>query len=105
MSRIRPYDAGVSHLIIAPSPDPSFPSDHATGAVAIVAAMWLNRRVRRAMLFAIPAALLVLSRVYLGTHYVFDVVGGTGTAILAAMLVRATAAIRAPITVRLIQLL
>ena len=30
--RIRPYDPGVSHLLIAPNPDWSFPYDHATGA-------------------------------------------------------------------------
>ena len=76
VSRIRPYDAGVTHLIIAPSPDSSFPSDHATGAIAIVAALWLNHRPQRAILFALPAAVLILSRVYVGTHYVSDVIGG-----------------------------
>ena len=30
--RVRPYDAGVSHLLIARSADPSFPSDHATAS-------------------------------------------------------------------------
>lgn len=97
VSRIRPYDAGVTHLIIAPSSDPSFPSDHATGAIAIVAALWLNHRPLRAILFALPAAVLILSRVYVGTHYVSDVVGGAGTALIAALVVQATARIRAPI--------
>ncbi len=96
VSRIRPYDAGVTHLIIAPSSDSSFPSDHATGAIAIVAAMWLNHRSRRAMLFAVPAVLLVFSRVYVGTHYVSDVIGGAGTAVAAAIAVHATERIRAP---------
>src|ERR1035441_1248812 len=41
--RARPYDAGVSHLIISKSVDWSFPSDHATAAVAIVAAFALHR--------------------------------------------------------------
>src|SRR5579859_7665857 len=36
--RVRPYDAGVSHLLIPPSHDWSFPSDHATAAFAIAAA-------------------------------------------------------------------
>lgn len=105
VNRIRPYDAGFSHLIIAPSADPSFPSDHATGSTAIVAAMWLNHHARRASLFAIPAALLILSRVYIGTHYVSDVIGGAGTAIAAAILVHATAGMRAPITTRIIRFL
>lgn len=105
VSRVRPYDAGITHLIIAPSADPSFPSDHATGSIAIVSAMWLNHHARRAVLFAIPAALLILSRVYVGTHYVSDVIGGAGIAIAAAMLVNATAEMRAPITTRIIRFL
>lgn len=98
VSRIRPYDAGVTHLIIAPSADSSFPSDHATAAIAIVTALLLNRRRQRAILFALPAAALILSRIYVGTHYVSDVIGGAGTAIVAALLVRATAGIRGPFT-------
>ena len=105
VSRIRPYDAGVTHLIIAPSTDASFPSDHATAAVAIVAALLLNRHPRRAALFAAPAAFVILSRVYVGTHYVSDVIGGAGTAVAAALLIKATAGIRAPITTRIIQFL
>ena len=105
VSRVRPYDAGITHLIIASSADPSFPSDHATGSIAIVAAMWLNHHARRAALFAIPAALLILSRVYVGTHYVSDVIGGAGTAIAAALLVHATAGVREPMTARIIRFL
>jgi undecaprenyl-diphosphatase len=33
--RMRPYDGGVTHLLIARSADPSFPSDHATATFAI----------------------------------------------------------------------
>jgi len=40
--RVRPYDAGVSHLIISKSPDWSFPSDHATASIAIVATFALR---------------------------------------------------------------
>lgn len=105
VSRMRPYDAGVTHLIIAPSADPSFPSDHATAAMAIVAAMLLNRHGRRAFLFAVPAALLMLSRVYVGTHYVSDVIGGMGTGLMAAILVRGTATLRMPITAAIIRFL
>ena len=96
LSRVRPYDAGVTHLIVVPSSDSSFPSDHATGAIAIVAATWLNDHSRRAMLFAVPAGLLVFSRVYVGTHFVSDVIGGAGTAVAAAIAVRGTKRIRAP---------
>lgn len=89
VSRLRPYELGVTHLIVAPSSDPSFPSDHATAAMAIVAATLLQHRRLRALILAIPAV---------GTHYVSDVVGGMGTALLAAIVMRATVALRQPIT-------
>lgn len=105
VNRMRPYDAGVTHLIIAPSADPSFPSDHATAATAIVMAILLNHREWRALLMAVPAILLMLSRVYVGTHYVSDVVGGVGTGLLAAFIIHATASLRAPITAAIIRFL
>jgi undecaprenyl-diphosphatase len=86
--RIRPYDAGVSHLLIARSADPSFPSDHATASFAIVFSYVFNARIRKALWFFAAALLLVFSRVYVGTHYVGDVLGGIATALIAAGLVR-----------------
>ena len=86
--RIRPYDAGISHLLIAPSADPSFPSDHATATFAI-AAGFLIHRMRRVGLWFLAAALLVaVSRVFIGTHYASDVLGGALTGIIAAIAVR-----------------
>jgi undecaprenyl-diphosphatase len=85
--RVRPYDAGVTHLLIAPSRDPSFPSDHATAAFSIVFAFLLQKRFLRAFLFSLVGALLVISRVYLGIHYVGDIVGGMLTALIAASVV------------------
>lgn len=105
VNRVRPYDAGVTHLIIAPSGDPSFPSDHATAAMAIVAAIALNHHGRRAILLAVPAALLMFSRVYVGTHYISDVIGGLGTGLLAAVIIRASATPRRPITAVIIRFL
>jgi len=40
--RVRPYDAGVTHLIISRSGDWSFPSDHATVTFAIAASFLLH---------------------------------------------------------------
>ena len=66
--RVRPYDAGVSHLLIAPSTDWSFPSDHATASMAVVAAFALQRLPRRALaLFAVALA-VCWSRIDVGTH-------------------------------------
>ncbi len=86
--RIRPYDAGVSHLLIAPSTDWSFPSDHATASFAIVAAFALQRLPWRTVALMVLAFLVCWSRVYVGTHYMTDVLGGAMTGILAAVTVR-----------------
>jgi undecaprenyl-diphosphatase len=86
--RVRPYDTGITHLLIARSADPSFPSDHATAAVAIAAAFLLHG-MRRAGLWYLAAALLMMvSRVYVGTHYAGDVLGGALTGVIAAALIR-----------------
>ena len=82
----RPYDAGVSHLIIAKSPDWSFPSDHATASIAIVATFALHGLPRRTLLFGLLALLICWSRIFVGTHYLTDVLGGSLTGAVAAML-------------------
>ncbi|MGX7873904.1 phosphatase PAP2 family protein [Mesorhizobium sp. ORM6] len=87
--RVRPYDAGVTHLIIPASADWSFPSDHATAVFAIVAAFVLQALPGRALVFGAMALLICWSRLFVGTHYVTDVLGGALTGIAAAVLVSA----------------
>lgn len=86
---MRPYDAGISHLLVAPSADPSFPSDHATASFAIAAAFLVHGMRRIGLWFLAAAVLVAFSRVYIGTHYVSDVLGGAATGLAAALLVRA----------------
>lgn len=88
VQRARPYEAGVTHLLIERSADFSFPSDHATTTVAIAAAFLIHGMPRRGTLFLAAAMLMVFSRVYVGTHYASDVLGGALTGIIAASLVR-----------------
>jgi undecaprenyl-diphosphatase len=77
VGRLRPYVAHPHHvhLLIARSHDPSFPSDHATGAFALAMGVWFYDRKLARILFAL-AGLLAFSRVYVGTHYPGDVAGG-----------------------------
>ena len=86
--RIRPYDAGISHLIIAKSTDWSFPSDHATASMSVVAAFAMQRLPRRTLGLLLLALMVCWSRVYVGTHYFTDVLGGACTGVLAAVIVR-----------------
>ena len=87
VQRQRPYDAGLTHLVIAKSTDPSFPSDHATASAAIAFAFLLHGMRRQGLWFSLAALVVMISRVYIGTHYVSDVLGGALTALVAAALV------------------
>lgn len=86
--RLRPYDAGITHLLVAKSVDWSFPSDHATASISIVAAFFLQRLPRRTLVLFGVAVLVCWSRIYVGTHYVSDILGGGVTGIVAALIVR-----------------
>lgn len=73
-------------LLTAPSPDPSFPSDHAAAAFAIaVAVLLVNRRI--GTLFLAAATLIAVSRVLLGVHYPGDVLAGAFVGAAAAVAV------------------
>lgn len=87
--RVRPYNVGVTHLIIRPSGDWSFPSDHATATFAIAVAFLLQHLRRRGFAYLAAALLVCFSRIYVGTHYATDVLGGAATGIFAAIVVRA----------------
>ena len=85
--RLRPYDAGVSHLLIAQSADWSFPSDHATASISVAAAFIVQRIPRRGLVLLVMAVLVCLSRIYVGTHYLTDILGGATVGIFAAIAV------------------
>ncbi len=95
VDRTRPY---LTHphaqLLIGRSHDPSFPSDHATGAFAIAVAMWFYDRVAGTVLLML-AVVLSFARVYAGTHYPSDVVGGAAIGAAVALLLRLPALRRA----------
>jgi undecaprenyl-diphosphatase len=86
--RVRPYDSGASHLIVSRSGDWSFPSDHATATFAIATAFLLHGLGRRGVAFLAAAAIVCVSRIYVGTHYFTDVLGGAVTGTSAAAAVR-----------------
>lgn len=87
VQRVRPYDVGVTHLLVAPSNDPSFPSDHASAAFAIAFAFLLQGKSWHGRVFAFWAIVVATSRIYVGTHYLGDAVGGVFSALVAAIVV------------------
>jgi undecaprenyl-diphosphatase len=87
--RLRPYDAGITRLIIEKSADPSFPSDHATAAVAIASVFILAGWRKQGFAFRLAALFIMVSRVFVGTHYISDVLGGAIIGISAALIVKA----------------
>jgi undecaprenyl-diphosphatase len=86
--RPRPFTthAASTHLLSAPSPDPSFPSDHAAAAFAIAFAVFALSRWAGAG-FLVFAAMIGLSRIALGEHYPSDVLAGMVVGWAAAMFV------------------
>lgn len=88
--RVRPYDAGVTQLLIGRSADWSFPSDHATASMAVVAAFALHGLSRRTLMLFVLAVIMCWSRIYVGTHYLSDILGGALTGGVAALAVKLT---------------
>jgi undecaprenyl-diphosphatase len=86
--RMRPYDASISHLIVAPTVDWSFPSDHAIASFGIAFAYALSGFRRAALIYFGLALLVCFSRIFVGMHYVSDVLGGALVAFAAAIVVK-----------------
>ncbi|MCY0869649.1 MAG: phosphatase PAP2 family protein, partial [Firmicutes bacterium] len=76
VGRVRPFvRLGFIPLIGKSAADPSFPSNHAGGAFSLAVCLALHVPSVAAVCFAI-AVLLVFARLYVGVHYVSDIVAG-----------------------------
>ena len=76
-ARERPTAAHpTAHLFfVAPSGDPSFPSDHAGVAFAIAFAVYFLSR-RAGIVFLVAAGAIAVDRVLIGLHYPGDIAAG-----------------------------
>jgi undecaprenyl-diphosphatase len=70
----RPFVSHSVNLLVEHAADASFPSDHTTGAFALaLAVLFVHRKIGIGMfLFAL---LTGFSRIYVGHHYPFDILG------------------------------
>jgi undecaprenyl-diphosphatase len=86
-SHPRPFVIGLGHTFIPHVADSSFPSDHLTLWWAVAFSLLLQRRPRP---LGVALALLGLpiawSRIYLGVHFPFDMLGAATVAALSAWL-------------------
>lgn len=90
--RERPFVAHPADtlLLVTPSGEPSFPSDHAVAAFAIAFSVLLvggRRRIGLGLLFLAAAFAVGTTRVFVGLHYPGDVAGGTIVGLVAALVV------------------
>jgi undecaprenyl-diphosphatase len=74
-------------LLVPPSHEPSFPSDHAIAAFAIAVAVALVGGRFAGSFFLAGATMIALARVFVGLHYPGDVLGGAAIGAVAALVV------------------
>lgn len=71
----RPFMIPLGHTFLDHAAETSFPSDHATVFFALGVAFCCQHRRRLGMLLVGTGGLVGASRIYLGVHFPFDIVG------------------------------
>ncbi|MED3996339.1 undecaprenyl-diphosphatase [Peribacillus frigoritolerans] len=82
--RERPFISHEIIQLIEHSANSSFPSDHATSAIAIAVTLWLSSH-RFKYSWFILAIIVAFSRVWVGVHYPLDVVAGVLNGVIIAV--------------------
>lgn len=82
----RPFVTYHVNMLIPHVADASFPSDHTTGAFSLALAIFLRHR-KIGFFTVLFAALTGFSRIYVGHHYPFDVLGSILVALAVSLIV------------------
>jgi undecaprenyl-diphosphatase len=85
----RPFMMHIGKLLIAHSPETSFPSDHTTlmFAVSLIFLTFTELRITGLVLFLL-SLIGGLARVYAGVHFPFDIIGSFSAALFSTALSR-----------------
>ncbi|TKI08861.1 undecaprenyl-diphosphatase [Martelella alba] len=83
----RPFMIPIGHTWMAHAPDASFPSDHGTLFFSAAVALMLSRATIYGSVLLILSCFVAWSRVFLGVHFPFDMVGAVIIALLANMII------------------
>ena len=100
----RPFVAEHFVPLIQHPADSSFPSDHLAVLGALCGATLFTAR-RLSVVTAVVAAAVAFARVYVGVHWVTDVVAGFGLGVLAGIVVWYATAATGPLVARIDRLL
>jgi undecaprenyl-diphosphatase len=85
----RPFETGLGRQFLDHATESSFPSDHAVFMFALFFATAANAPTRKwAGLFLVSGIGVAWSRIYLGVHFPFDMIGAFGVAFLSMLWVK-----------------
>lgn len=80
----RPFEMGVGHSLMKHVIETSFPSDHATVFFSIGLSLLAIKQSRNwGIIISLLAVLVAWSRIYLGIHFPFDMIGSLLVALVA----------------------
>ena len=83
----RPFQRHQVHMLIGHEPGVSLPSDHSTASFAIAIAVWFFVSAKWGPYFMGVAAVIAVSRVFVGVHYPADITAGALVATISGLLV------------------
>jgi undecaprenyl-diphosphatase len=84
---LRPFQTHEVHMLIPHDPGVSLPSDHATASFALAVSVWFFVSARWGPYFMGVAALVAISRVFVGVHYPADITAGALLSTIAGLAV------------------
>jgi undecaprenyl-diphosphatase len=84
---LRPFQTHRVHMLITHDPGVSLPSDHATASFALAISVWFFVSARWGPYLMGVAALVAVSRVFVGVHYPADITAGALLSTIAGLAV------------------